>query len=182
MLMKRMIFLMGFIVLFWGGCSKKQATKPEAVGVEDLLPKDGEISGWKLTGNRWNASSSGELNQAIDGEEPFYTRNGFVEGMMREYEGKVLNILCKVELRIFDQGKSENAKALFDELVLQLINPINWAPSGTSAGKVETTTLSRKILFRDARYFVQLIIDSSQEEALNVLKTFAGNVENKVKS
>ncbi len=170
--------VLAFVLLF-SACSKKQATEPKAASVEDFLLKDNEIGGWILTGNRWNASSSGELNQAIDGEEPVYTRHGFREGVMREYEGKVVGNAARVELRIFDQGKSENAKALFDELSLQLVGPTPWSPRAGLEGKIERTALSQRILFWDKAYIIQLSITSTLTEALDVLKSFAGNVVSK---
>jgi hypothetical protein len=179
--MKKTLFYLGLLVLAVSFCSKKQTTENQAAGVEDLLPKSDEISGWKWSGNTWRASSSGELNGAIDGEESVYTQRGFVEAAMREYGGKVSNTSCNVEMRIFDQGSAANAKSVFDHIGSQLHNPSGWNPPGASEGKIEKMWISQKIIFLDGRHFIQLTITSSLNEALDVLKTFAGNAADKIR-
>ena len=95
------------LVVVLSGCSKDSITNSKAVSPEDILTKDDEISGWKRSGESWTANSSGELNTYINGEEPVYTRHGFIEAAMQKYEGNVLNNSVTVEQRIFDQGSSE---------------------------------------------------------------------------
>ena len=177
---KTILFLCVFLFIGYFDCSKKETTEPEIVTPEDLLIKNDEISGWTATGNKWTASSSGELNNVINGEEPLYTRHGFVEAAMQSYSGTVLSNEVIIELRIFDQGKETNAKALLDEVVLQLVNHINWTPGVGDEAKIERFPLSQKILFRSSKYFVSISITSGLDEALDVLKTFASNVDSKI--
>lgn len=172
-----------FICLFLAclssaGCSKDSGTNAKPVTPEDILTRDDEISGWRRAGGSWTASSSGELNANIDGEEPVYTRHGFVEAAMQRYEGKVLNSSATVEVRIFDQGTDANAAALFAELLLQLVNPI--AFSIGEEAKIERFPLSQRILFRKSNYLASLTITSGLDEALDVLKTFAGNIDSRI--
>jgi len=150
------------------------------VTVADILLKDGEITGWQRTGNSWNANSSGELNTYINGAEPIYTRNGFVEAAMQQYEGLVLGNSVSVELTIYDQGNADNSKDLFDELVLLLVNPIDWNPGAGEEAKVERFPVSQKIIFWKSKYYVSLSILSGLDKALEVLKTFANNVDSKI--
>lgn len=83
-----------------------------------------------------------------------------------------------IELRIFDQGSEDNASGLFEELLLQLVNPIGYAVGDDA--RIERFPLSQKIIFRKSKYFVSLTITSGIDEALDVLKTFAGNVDSKI--
>ncbi len=168
------------IVTLFFSCAKKETTNSEPVTVLDILLKDGEISAWQRTGNSWHANSSGELNTYINGAEPVYTQNGFVEAAMQEYEGLVLGSNVSVELTIYDQGNASNSKDLFDELVLQLVNPIDWNTSAGVGAKIERFPLSQKIIFWKSKYYVSLSILSGLDEALDVLKTFANNVNSKI--
>ena len=169
-----------FIIIVIAGCSKDSITNSKAVTPEDILTKDDEISGWKRSGESWTANSSGELNTYIDGEEPVYTRNGFIEAAMQKYEGTVLSSAVTVEQRVFDQGSKENAASLLDELVLDLVNPIDWSTGAGDAAKIERLSMSQKILFRKSNYFISLTITSHLDEALDVLKTFAINIDSKI--
>jgi hypothetical protein len=161
-------------------CSKENSTTPNAMTPEDLLIKAGEISGWQKGNNHWIANSSGDLNTYIDGAEPVYTRHGFVEAAAQEYEGTVLDETPVVELRIFDQGKSDNAKALYEEMALLLSNPIDLENGIGEEGKIERFAISQRIIFYEKKYFISLTIDSGLDESLNVLKTFARNVSSKI--
>ncbi|MDP2981929.1 MAG: hypothetical protein Q8O92_01195 [Candidatus Latescibacter sp.] len=175
----RFIFLFLLSVTLFN-CSKDSVTNSKPVTVEDILTRDDEISGWKRGGVSWTAGSSGELNTHIDGEEPLYTRNGFIEAAMRRYEGRVLTISAAIELRVFDMGTPAHAQSLFNEIVLQLVNPIIWSPGAGEEARIERFPLSQKIVFRKSVYFVSLSITTGQDEALDVLKTFAGNVNSKI--
>jgi len=161
-------------------CSKDSITGSKAVIPEDILTKNDEISGWKYAGESWNASSSGELNTYINGEEPVYTRHGFIEASMQKYEGRVLDNSATIELRIFDQGNAENAASLHQELTLQLVNPIDWSSGAGEEARIERFPLSQRILYWKSKYFVSLTITSGLDEALDVLKTFAINIDSKI--
>jgi hypothetical protein len=178
--MTRKIVLFFIIIVCAIACSKKETTSPEVVTITDLLPRDNEISGWTRTGNSWWATSSSGLNQFINGEEPDYTRHGFVEGAMQAYEGSVLGTPATVEVRVFDQQSGDNASALFDELAVRLVNPIDWSSGAGEDAKIERFPLSQRIIFWNSKYFVSMTIDSGLDEALDVLRTFANNVDTKI--
>ena len=173
--MKKITILFLAITLFFS-CKKDSGTNSTASTPADLLPKSNEISGWDRSANAWTATSSGELNTYINGEEPTYTRHGFIEASMQEYQGTIQGAVVAIEIRIFDQGSSNNAKALYDELVLQMANPQDWDEAGSEAS-VERLGLAQRILFHKENYFISLTISSGLDESLNVLKTFALNID-----
>lgn len=169
-----------FIVFNFISCTKSESTEPEVVTVQDLLPKNEEITGWSNGTDSWYATNNDDLNAAINGEAPIYTNNGFVEAIKQSYEGIVLGNSALINIRIFDQGNSSNSKAVFDEITLQLSNPINWSASSGTETKIERFQLSQKIIFWNSKYYVFCSISMGSDEALNVLKTFANNVDSKI--
>jgi hypothetical protein len=176
-----LILTLILLTTFLSFCSKKNSTNSDPVSTEDLLTKDGEISGWLRTGDFWTANSSSELSNRINGEEPLYTRHGFIEASMQQYSGTILNTTVSVEIRIFNQGNSINVGALFEEYILQMINPINWSAGAGEDAKIERLQLAQRIVFRKDRYFISLNISSGLDEALDVLKTFANNINSRIK-
>jgi len=173
-----MCILLIFISLLF--CTKENTSNPGPVTPEDLLTKDNEISGWGISGDFWIASSAGDLNNRINGEAVIYTNRGFVEAAKQEYQGNILGNTETIELRIFDQGIAENARSVFNELVLQMSSPIDWTAESGDWAKIERFPLSQKLIFWKDKYFVSLTITSGLDEALNVLKTFANNVYVKI--
>ncbi len=168
------------IMILISFCSKDKSSNPDALTPEDLLIKDNEISGWVRSGDFWTASSAGELNNRINGEAVIYTSRGFVEAAKQEYQGNILGNTETIELRIFDQGAAENARSVFDELVLQMSSPIDWTADSGDWAKIERLPLSQRLIFWKEKYFVSLTITSGLDEALNVLKTFGNNVYSKI--
>lgn len=171
------LFIIFFLVSLFSFCTKDtQLSTPE-----DILIRDNEISGWSRTGNGWIANSSGDLNNAINGEAAIYTVRGFVEGAMQEYQGNVLENAEVIELRIFNQGSIENSKSIFDELVNNMSNPLDWPNGAGKEAKIDRiSSLSQRILFYDSKYFISLSITNGIDEALEVLKTFAINIDTKI--
>lgn len=173
------IYIFLTISIFFA-CSKDNSNNPNALTPEDLLVKDNEISGWVRAGDFWTASSAGDLNNVIDGEAVIYTNRGFVEAAKQDYQGNVLGKTETVELRIFDQGSAENAQSVLDELVIQMSNPINWSTKSGQTAIIERFSMSQKLLFWKSKYFISLSITAGTDEALNILKTYANNVDSKI--
>ena len=161
-------------------CSKKNATNPEVVSVEDLMVKNNEISGWNRVGEGWVASSESDLFNHIDGGAPLYTRHGFVEAADQGYSGKVLQDPVTVDLMVFDQGNSTNAQELFNEVSLSLTNSETWQSVNLKEAKIERFPLSITIIGWKSKYYASLTITSNLNESLEVLKTFADNVGSKI--
>ena len=61
-----------------------------------------------------------------------------------------------------------------------MVNPIDWSPGAGEEAKIERFPISQRIIFRNSKYYVSLIILSGLDEALDVLKTFASNVDSKI--
>lgn len=171
-------FLLTVSLLFF--CSKDNSSNPKALTPEDLLIKDNEISGWVRSGDFWTASSAGDLINYINGEAVIYTNRGFVEAAKQDYQGNILGNTATIELRIFDQGAAANAQSVFDELALQMSNPVNWLTNSGQTAKIERFSLSQKLIFWNSKYFISLSITGETDEALNILKTFANNVDSKI--
>ncbi len=175
------LLLIGILVIFnIISCKKSESTSPEIVTVQDLLPKSNDISGWPTGSDSWYATNNDELTAAINGEAPIYTNNGFVEAAKQSYDGIILGNNILINLRIFDQGSGANSKTLFDEIVLHLFNPINWTNGTGEEAKIERHSMAQKIVFWKSKYFISISISSGIDEALDVLKTFANNVDTKI--
>jgi hypothetical protein len=172
-----LLFVFPFLIL----CSKKNATNPEVVTVEDLLIKNNEISGWLRTGEGWVVNSEKELYDKIDGYAEAFTKYGFVEGAQQDYQGTILNSPSIVTLQIFDQGTVSNAQNVFNDIATKLSNPENWGSPYLNEAKIERFTLSQNIVCRKSKYYIKLTVDSNLTEALELLKTFANNVGSKIK-
>lgn len=171
------------IALFAFTCCKKDDDDDGSNNVlytEDLIVNDNEISGWTKTGVSWHANSSSDLNTYINGEEPIYTNHGFVEASKQEYEGQILGETANIELRIFDQGNADNSKSLFDELAIQLSNPTDWGGAGTEAKIERIGTVYAKIILYKQKYYVYISINNGVDEAVDVIKTFANNIDGKI--
>lgn len=85
-----------------------------------------------------------------------------------------------MELHIYDQGTTANAKSVFDELVRQMSSPMDWISGVGEEVKIERFPLAQRILFYNSKYFISLSITSGLDEALDILKTFANNVDSKI--
>jgi len=179
-LKKLPILLILVLVIIFANCDKNETTNPEPLIITDLLIKDNEISGWSRSGSSWLANSSGDLNNAINGEAVIYTSRGSVEAAMQEYEGSILGNSLAIELRVFDQASSDNALAVFDELANQMSNPVDWNSGVGEEALIERFPTFQKIIFWKYKYFIQLYINSGLDESLEVLKTFANNIDTKI--
>jgi hypothetical protein len=175
----RITFFLLIMMLFQ--CSKKNATNPVAISVEDLMIKDNEISGWLRTGSGWYANDENELTKYIDGAAPDYMRNGFIEGTEQTYQGSIQLQTTSILVRIFDQGSNSNAKNIFDNIALRLSSPENWQNTSFQEAKIERLPLAQTIIILKSKYFIRLSVQSNLSEALDVLKTFATNVGSKIK-
>ena len=178
--MKRIGNLIVLVLIILSSACTKDSNK--LLTLEDILIKDNEISGWTKGGASWIANSSGDLNNNIDGEAALYTIRGFVEAGSQEYQGYVLDNSETIELRIFDQGNPENAKSVFDEITNGFSNPVDWAGgAGVEAKFDRISSLSQRVVFYDSKYFISISITNGIDEAMDVLKTFAGNIDAKIK-
>ena len=158
----------------------KSSSGPEVLTLEDLLVKDNEISGWNQSGEFWLAGSSTDLYTHINGAAELYNMHGFVEAVSQSYEGSIEGFTEAITLQIFDQGSEENVTALFEDYINNMSNPEQWTEVGDNA-RIERFDLGIQIIFQESKYFVSLEITSSFEKALDILKSFARNIDLKIK-
>ena len=170
-----------FIILAITLCTKKEPTQPEELTIQDFLPMSEEIAGWPKGADSWYATNENDLYAEINGEGVIYIDNGFVEAINQSYEGKILGDNASIIVRIFDQGNANNCKSVFEEIVLQLSNPVHWATNSATEAKAERFPLSQIIIFRKLKYYVSCSVSSGTDEALDILKTFANNIDSKIK-
>ncbi|MBN2103289.1 hypothetical protein JW835_04525 [bacterium] len=177
--MKAIGLMIILLSIGFNACDKK-STAPETLTIEDLLVKDNEISGWSKTGEFWLAGSSTDLYTYIDGAADLYNIHGFVEAVSQTYEGPIEGITSWITINIFDQGSQDNAEALFLQYIDEnMSNPELWQEVGEGA-RIQRYDLATQIVFKKSKYFIYLEVGSSLEKALDILKSFARNIELKI--
>lgn len=161
-------------------CSKSSTDSGEVLTIEDLLVENNEITGWTYAGERWVAQSISELTVYINGAAEIYQRHGFQEAAYQAYEGTIDAGTRTLELTVFDQGSSSNAKDTFDDPDTGFSGATPWAGGAGDEAHYKRYGLSQAMAFRRGRYFVLLGMTYDTEESLNVLKQFALNVDGKI--
>ena len=103
------------IVVLFCFCTQNEDTQIEPKDVVDLLPLDGEVSGWSRSSATEIAENESQLWDLINGEGQVYIDNGFVKCAFQTYSGDISGPV-DLRLRIWDMGDTANAKAIYDEL------------------------------------------------------------------
>ena len=171
--------------LLASGCRKDSGTDPSGAtqAIEALLVRNNEIAGWSFSGSQWVASSVSELTTYIDGMADIYQRHGFVEAAHQDYQGSVNSRSVMLRLTVNNQGTSANAADLYADTDLGFSGAIDWTGgAGEAAHYVRNAGLSQMLAFRRGAYVVLLEIGADSDESLNVLKTFALNVDGKIRN
>ena len=169
--------------LLASGCKKDSGTDPSGTtqAIEGLLVRNSEIAGWTFSGSQWVASSVSELTTYIDGLADIYQRHGFVEAAHQDYQGSVNSRSTTLRLTVYNQGTASNAASLYNDTDLGFSGAIDWTGgAGEAAHYVRNAGLSQLLGFQRGSYFVLLEIGTDSDESLNVLKTFALNVDGKI--
>ncbi len=142
----------------------------KALEAANLLPEDGDIQGWKRSGEMLNALNEKELFTYIDGGAGLYIKHGFQSFAGQLYKGPKGLV---VEVAIYDQGKGKNARKLYQD---PFIKP---DASKVLEGLGEEARLDERGLFHHAvefvqdRFFVRVIIQDKSENGLNIAMLFA---------
>jgi hypothetical protein len=160
-------------------CSKS-TSEPEALSIEDLLVKNNELAGWTYGDERWVARNSTELFAQINGAGDVNIRNGFQEGASQNYEGTINETAVTLTLTIFDQTTEENARTVYEDPDTGMGGAVPWVDGAGEEAHYLSTSLSATLTFYRGKYYVLLNIGSGLDEALNVLKQFALNVDGKI--
>ncbi len=171
------IFILGIILLFCL-CTQNEETQIEPKDVVDLLPLDGEISGWSKSSATEIAENESQLLSLINGEGQVYIDNGFVKCAFQTYSGDISGPV-DLRLRIWDMGDTTNAKAIYDEL--ESGSEIPW--TNNNAGVEARYELKAGIVvdyyeleFWEDKFFVWMQIDADTQAGLDVAQLFALNI------
>jgi hypothetical protein len=183
--MRRVLFcLLAVLTLSRCGSDDNGA---ELLEPSDLLPLDGEISGWQWDGNPSPATDQTSLYDLINGGAEELVERGFVSGVLHRYRGSLEGAASTVELFIADQGSESNARDIYDkrEDRLPFAQELNLAYA-TDARIDEATSLDGVILdYWQQRFYVQVGIDNRQaapELARQTVIQFAENVSLTIES
>ena len=175
------LLLMG---MMWVGCEddKTDGNGDNTLQPVDLLPQDGEISGWAKgsgEGDFQEAYDEGSLYDIIDGGAVTYINHGMESAVQQVYQGTVGTEDADLYLFITDQGSAGNCENLFNESTIL-------PPSGSviddlgDEALVDRSPLFQIVLyFREDSFFVRITIDkqSDPDAAENIAMLFARNVE-----
>lgn len=107
---RRILLLLSAFALLPLSC-EKSANPGAAADPADLLPADNDISSFSRQGPAAVMTDYQTIMDAIDGAAEKYIDLGFVEGVSQRYG----NGAAFIDVTIFNQGSSENARALLQE-------------------------------------------------------------------
>jgi hypothetical protein len=176
----RRALLCFFACLMLVGCGSDESSS-ELLEPSDLLPSDGEISGWQWDGNPSPATDQTSLYDLINGGAEEFVERGFLSGVLHRYGGFLEGTAATVELFIADQGSESNARDIYQrrEDRLPFAEELNLMYAA-DARIDEATSLDGVILdYWQSRFYVQVGIDNRQaspELARQTVIQFAENV------
>jgi hypothetical protein len=167
------IFVIIFLIVFpffqiWGEKYLEGSEKP----TDSILffPNDGEIVGWKKHGEMLAAPHPTDLFKILNGGATLYLKYGFQSFCGQIYKDSKD---IEVEISIFDQGNSENARHLYgDPMVLP--KPARVLENlGNEARVDERGLFHYGVEFIKDRYFVRIVIQNKSEQGLNTAILFS---------
>jgi hypothetical protein len=159
-------------------CTKKKEIPPkEAV---DLVPTDGEISGWTRTGTMAVPQNFVELAALIDGPAQTFVNNGFVKAAFQSYAGPVGSGTDSLDLRIFDMADTANARKIYVAVTTGSEVPWTSGNPGVEA-RIEETLFDYKIDFWDGKFYVWLTIKDNSDPAKEVARMFGVNISQAIR-
>jgi len=146
----------------------------------DLLPDEDDISGWKSFAPYEEAEDFDSLYIFINGGAELYIQNGFISGVFQVYNDCVGDVcgLRVIRVRIYDQGNTDNAQAVYEEVSTGIGIP--WNGAGADARIDESGLASLAVEFWQRNFFVQVIIEEKSDEALNIIKLFAAHISDEI--
>ena len=170
----RYIFVIAAVILmagFLGACGEGEESPGDRQSLVELLPRDGDISGWTRDGAFSEATNYTSLYDLIDGAAEKFIDNGFVSSVFQSYRDAAG---LQLELRIYQMDSEENARKLYDELVPAATIP--WVDS-VETGRIDNSALAAyTVEFRVEDLFVQTVIYEKSDRALEIAKLFASHV------
>ena len=172
-------FICLIILIMASGCAEESADSDRLMlAPADLLPDDDDISGWKCTAIYSEANDYDGLYDFVGSEAGVFIDEGFVSAVFQMYV-ECINDVCslvKVRLSIYDQGDSENARAVYERTNKSVSIP--WNGAGTDARIDESDPENYTVEFWQRNFFVQVGIEEKTDKSLNVAKLFASHISN----
>ena len=166
-----------FVIVLICACGEKTETPEERRSLVELLPRDGDISGWVRDGTFSEATNYASLYDLIDGAGQKFIDNGFVSSVFQTYKDESG---LQLELRIYEMNSKENARKVYDELAPA--STIPWIDI-VDTGRIDNSALAAYIIeFQYDTIFVQAIISEKSDRSLEIVKLFASHVIDLVKS
>lgn len=168
----RYLSLLLCIAVLSSGCGS-DGDGPELLEPTDLLPGDGEISGWHWDGAPSEASDQSSLYDLINGGAAEFVERGFVSGVLQQYGGSIAGSSSTLEVFIADQGSPSNADNIYDKRAERLPFAVPFVDEhgectfgdAEEARIDEATTLDSVILdFWQDRFYIQVTIDNRQAD------------------
>lgn len=157
-------------------CTQEEG--PTMFDVVDLIPGDGDISGWTRNGVMQVAESEAQLWELINGEGAVYLEHGFVKCAFQEYAGTVQGNLHALEVRAFDLGDTLNAAAVYHDEFLNTPGKIPLTDPGHPGVEAREEIIGDFYIleFWQRRFYVAITIDNSSTEAQDFALLFAMNI------
>ena len=146
--------------------------------VVDLIPGDGDISGWTRNGAMEIAENETQLWGLINGEGVVYLENGFVKCAFQEFAGTVQGNLHALDVRAFDMGDTLNAAAVYHDDYLATPGKIPWTDPGHPGVEAREEIIGDfyRVEFWQSRFYVDITIDNASMEAQDFARLFALNI------
>lgn len=173
--MKKILILSLFCFLIF--CTR-ESPEQQPKEVEELVPLDNEISGWKRSSAMRIAENETQLYDLIDGEATIYVERGFAKCAFQDYNDSAA--IVELNLRIFDQKDSINAHAVYD--YLEQPGSIPWT-DGNAGVKARYIVVGYSYVldFYDDKFYINISISDNTASGLNVAKLFALNISSAIR-
>ncbi len=180
--------VMGCLGLMIMGCEDDEGDDGNggnSIQIVDLLPGDGEISGWNQgseQGDFQEAYDETGLYDIINGGAQIYIDNGMEAAVQQVYRGTIVSTAAELMLFITDQGNATNCGNLYTDP--NILPPVVTALEniGDEAQIDRSPPFHLSIYIRNDRFFVKITIEKAGDpdaaEAIAML--FATNVDSNI--
>ncbi len=170
--------ILAVVTLSLCGCKDDDGgVTPPVRHPEDFLPPGTE--GMPKYGSPRIATNVDELQEIVNGGYQDYSNNGFQEMVEQNYVGSVGGSPASATVRIFDLDSAENAAAVHGELTREG----NWEVVeglGDEAHQMTSGSLAHTLQFRRSLYWVSLVINSTVQDAKDLLLLFAIHIDQEI--
>ena len=179
------LFCLGLVIM---GCEEDEADPGNggtSIQIVDLLPGDGEISGWNKgteASDFQEAYDEAGLYAIINGGAQIYIDNGMESAVQQIYRGTVVATAAELVLFITDQGSATNCENLYNDP--NILPPVVTALEniGDEANIDRSPPFHLGIYFRKGEFFVKITIEKAGEPdaAETIAMLFANNVDSNI--